>query len=88
MSDDTSDERVGRRLKALRMSLGLGITEMAEANNIDATNYGRFEKGKRPLPLAIGKLLAQRYDVTMDWLYLGRWGGLSLDVAERLRKFS
>jgi len=81
-----NDQDVGERLQSLRLTLGLNKSEMADANGIDRTNYGRFELGARTLPLEIGYRLAERYGVTMDWLYRGRWDGLSVTTAERLRQ--
>ncbi|MFW5642142.1 MAG: helix-turn-helix domain-containing protein [Roseicyclus sp.] len=86
MNDPTDDTEVGRRLQALRALIGLNKKDMADANGIDITNYGRFEAGARPLPQKVALRLAERYDVTLDWLYRGRWGGLPLEVADRLRK--
>lgn len=79
------DAAVGNRLKVLRLMLGLTKAEMADANGFDRTNYGRFEAGARGLPREVAFHLAERYGITMDWLYRGRWEGLSIDLAERLR---
>lgn len=81
-----NDVEVGRRLQALRKVLNLTQAEIADANGIDRTNWGRFEKGKRLLPRDIAFDLAERYGITIDWLYRGRVDGLSIDMAERLRQ--
>lgn len=81
------DQDVGNRLRALREMLRLSKSEMADENGIDRTNYGRFETGTRMLPLEIGYRLAARYQVTMDWLYMGRSDHLSVEMSERLRAF-
>lgn len=65
--------------------MGLNRAQMADANQIDRPNYGRFEMGQRGLPLEVGFAIAERYLVTMDWIYRGRWEGMPLDWVERLR---
>lgn len=80
------DAAVGERLRLLRITLGLKKMEMADANEIDRTNFGRFEKGERHLPIEIGYRLSRRYGITLDWLYGGNWSSLSVEMAERLRQ--
>lgn len=77
---------VGLRLKALRASLKLTRAEMADANAIDRTNYGRFEDGKRLVTVDIACRLKVRYGITLDWLYAGEMGALPQSLADRLRQ--
>lgn len=88
MSAKIDTKAVGHRLKTLRESLGLTRAEMADANGIDRTNYGRFEDGKRLVTTDVAYRLKRRYGITFDWLYDGEMGSLPLAVAERLRQFS
>lgn len=79
---------VGHRLRALRESLSLTRAEMADANSIDRTNYGRFEDGKRLITIDIAFRLKVRYGITLEWLYAGEMGSLPMAVAERIRNRS
>lgn len=75
----------GKRLRALRKSLSLSKSEMADRLTVDRTNYGRFESGVRMIPTEIAFRISQRYPVTMDWLYSGRMDGLSVSMVDALR---
>jgi transcriptional regulator with XRE-family HTH domain len=75
---------IGRRLVVLREAFSLKKGDFADALNIDRTNYGRFEKGTRMLPLDVAYKISKKYNVSMDWLYAGRTDHLSLEVARRL----
>jgi DNA-binding XRE family transcriptional regulator len=78
-------ERVGRRLRLLREAEGLKSSEMADLLGIERTSWSRFEGGKRLLSQGVAVLLVDRFSVTLDFLYLGRWASLPFEVAERIR---
>lgn len=79
-------ERIGYRMKLLRIALGKKPSEMADTLGIERTYWSRFEGGKRPLTESFGALLVDRFGVTLDFLLLGRWDKLPLDLAERMRE--
>lgn len=80
-------EKVGRRLEMLREALGLSSSQIADSLGIQRTYWSRFETGKRVVTEEVAALLCDRFGVTMDFLYLGRWNGLPLSLAERMRDF-
>lgn len=86
MDSNYNPAGVGYRIAKLRSAYGLTKSAMADALGVDRTNFGRFEKGERSLPLEVGYKISQKYKVSMDWLYLGREDYLSFEMAERLRQ--
>lgn len=80
-----SAEAIGHRLQLLRRAVGLSPSEMADQLGIERTYWSRFERGRRPLTESVAVLLVERYGVTLDFLILGRWGGVPLELAERMR---
>ncbi|WP_406736333.1 helix-turn-helix domain-containing protein [Thioclava sp. GXIMD4215] len=78
-------ENIGRRLTILREALGLEKAEIADALGIERTYWSRFENGKRPISDTTAALLCERYGVTLDFLILGRWNTLPLELATKMR---
>lgn len=78
-------ERIGQRLRLLRLALGLSPSEMADTLDIERTYWSRFEGGKRPITEGVAALLVVRFGVTLDWLILGRWDSLPFALAEKMR---
>jgi transcriptional regulator with XRE-family HTH domain len=77
---------VGRRLVALREHRGLTRAEMANSVDIDPTSYGRIEKGLKPLKHDMCFRIAERYGVSMDFLYRGRLTELPAALADALMR--
>ena len=78
-------EAIGQRLTLLREAVGKKPAEMADMLDIERTYWSRFEGGKRKLSDEVAVLLVERFGVTLDFLYLGRWDKLPLDLSEKLR---
>lgn len=78
-------EDIGRRLTQIRTAFALKPAEIADMLEIDRPAWTRFEKGQRVIPFDKAARLVERFSVTLDFIYLGRMGGLPLEVAERLR---
>ena len=78
-------ERIGYRLMLLREAMGLKPSEMADMLDIERTYWSRFEGGKRAITETTAALLVERFGVTLDFLILGRWDKLPLDLAEKMR---
>ncbi len=78
-------ENIGRRMALLREAHGLKPSEMADMLGIERTYWTRFEKGNRAINDEVAYLLVERFGVTLDWLILGRWGSLTLDISNKLR---
>lgn len=78
-------EAIGQRLRLLREAFDKKPAEMADLLDIERTYWSRFEDGKRKLSDDVAVLLVSRFNVTLDFLMLGRWDKLPFDVAEKLR---
>ena len=72
-------------MKLLREAFDLQPSEIADMIGIERTYWTRFEKGHRPISDLAAYLLVDRFSITLDWLILGRWDKLPLDVANKLR---
>lgn len=85
LSMEMRPDRIGYRLSLLRRAVGMEKSEIADTLGIERTYWSRFENGKRPVTEAVAALLVDRFGVTLDFLILNRWGGLPLDLAEKMR---
>lgn len=57
-----------QKLKDLREERGLSQAEIAEILKTSQQYYGKYENGKRPLPIMHLITLCQYYNVSADWL--------------------
>lgn len=78
-------EAIGGRLKLIRLAFNLKPAEIADMLDIERTYWSRFEGGKRRLSEEVAVLLVANFGVTLDFLMLGRWDKLPLDLAQKLR---
>lgn len=81
MSDDERPQytEIGDRLRALRSVYGgdLSQKEWASTNQFPDTTYNNWETGTRRIPLPAAERLADRYGLSLDWIYRGKVDGLS-----------
>jgi transcriptional regulator with XRE-family HTH domain len=77
-------EAVGRRLEVLRLHHGMTKADFSNSVGIDATSYGKIEKGLKPLKADMAYRVAERWGVTMDFLYRGRLTELPAKIADKL----
>lgn len=82
---EMSKERIGQRLRLLRIALGMTPSQMADDLGIERTYWSRFERGQRALNDDTAALLVVKHGVTLDFLILGRWDKLPYDLAEAMR---
>jgi plasmid maintenance system antidote protein VapI len=85
LSKEMRPERIGHRLMLLRIALDMKPAEISDMLGIERTYWSRFEGGKRPITDQVAALLVDRFGVTLDFLILGRWDRLPLDLAQRMR---
>lgn len=78
-------ERIGRRLRLVRMALDMKPSEIADSLGVERTYWSRFENGRRAVTETVAALMSERYGVTLDFLILGKWGGLPMELAQRIR---
>lgn len=86
LAAEMKPERIGYRLRLLREALGYKPSEISDALDIERTYWSRFERGNRALSEGVAVLLVDRFGVTLDFLMLGRWDKLPLDLASKLRE--
>ncbi|MCP5047064.1 MAG: helix-turn-helix transcriptional regulator [bacterium] len=72
MAKNTETNDIGNRLKELREVLQLSRTEIAKKLGIVASTYARYEGGGSIPLFATFTKLASLYDVSLDWLMMGR----------------
>lgn len=56
------------RLKELREERGLYQKDIAKILNTSQKQYSRYETGERTMPIFQIKILAEYYDVSMDYI--------------------
>ena len=76
---------VARRLTLTRQAFGMNQAEFAEAAGLSQPQYSQFETGKRLLSLKAALNLCSKYNITLDWLYLGDPSGLPYRLADSLK---
>lgn len=78
-------DRIGKRMALLRLALGKTPSEISDQLGIPRTYWSRFEGGKRAISDSVAVALVERYGVTLDFLILGKWDKLPLDLADKMR---
>jgi transcriptional regulator with XRE-family HTH domain len=73
-----------RRLRAIRLALGLNKATFADMIDIDRSSYTKIEKGEKPLLPASAYRIFELYGVDMNFLYLGQVGGLPLRMSSQV----
>ena len=68
----------GDRIRQLRMKHGLTQEKAAEALEIDRSFYSRIEAGKKGCSVDLFIQLSKMYDVSLDYLILGKYCGTSI----------
>lgn len=81
-------EKVGERLRLLREAHDLTPAQISDMLGIERTYWSRFEGGKRTVSDPVAAILVDRFGVTLDFLILGKWDKLPLDLSEKLRAVS
>lgn len=57
-----------QNIKQLRKNRGLSLIQIAEYLFMHKTTYTRYETGEREIPLNIAILLAEYYNVSLDYI--------------------
>lgn len=69
----------GKRIQQLRIKKGLTQERIAEILNIDRSVYSRIEAGKKGSSIDLYIRLSELFNVSLDYLVLGRCGDSVLD---------
>lgn len=75
---------IGARVRALRTHLGFSVKDFADMNSWGATQLTNWEQGHRRITVEAAVKLRQRYDIPLDWLYLGIESALPQNMAKAL----
>ena len=82
-----SNQEVCRRLLDLRAVLNLSRpADFISATGFSKTRVSNWDNFNSRPDLAAGILMARKWGVTLDWLFLGNPAGLPRDLAEKLEK--
>lgn len=65
----------GKRIRQLRVKIGLTQEQVANAVNVDQSFYGRIESGKKGCSVDLFIQLSVFFNVSLDYLILGRYLG-------------
>ena len=84
---------IARRLRWTRTAIGLlrdgeGIPQgaFAEDAGLKVNAYNQYEQGRNRPSLDAALCLVSRYNITLDWIYLGDPSGLRYELANMLNK--
>lgn len=75
---------VGERLVRARTVLGKSQAQLARGLGISAQRLANYEGGSRPFDIGLATVLAEKYGITLDYIYRGQIHGLPMDIAERI----
>ena len=62
-------KKVGKRLKALRESVGFSQVKMAEAIGSTQSSINRYENGQSTPPVELFRRYADYFDVSLDYIF-------------------
>jgi len=77
---------VGRRLEALRHALDLSRKDFATSFGLDPSSYTKTVDGEKQLRSEAAYAIAERWGVTMDYLFRGRLAELPEHLRESILK--
>ena len=66
------DNKIPEALKELRIQNGMTQAQFSKKLNIARQTYSAYERGVRTPDLDLVKNVAELYDVSLDWLVLGK----------------
>jgi transcriptional regulator with XRE-family HTH domain len=82
--DALRPERIGERLRALRLANGLKQSEMANLLGIDPPHWSRWERGHRPIPTDMAWQLTQLFEVDLDYIFAGETRSVPVEMQRAL----
>lgn len=85
LRSEMTPERIGYRMMLFREALDLSPSQIADNLDIPRTYWSRFEGGKRAITDDVAAMLVERFGLTLDFLILGRWDKLPMDLADKMR---
>lgn len=78
-------EKSGERIRHLRIKSGLTQEKIAEELNVDRSFYSRVESGKKGCSIDLFIRLSELFQVSLDYLILGRYPSALPEDADKLQ---
>lgn len=79
-------KKSGERIRQLRKQHGYTQEELSQALDIDRSYYGRVEIGKRGCSIDLFIQLSEFFDVSIDYLILGKYRCTSSEEVDRIQR--
>ena len=80
-SREYDPRHVAERLLAIRRAHDLSQVKFANECGVSATALANWEQGRQRPSIEAAKKIVDRFDLTLDYLLLGRTGTLKRDIA-------
>ena len=81
---DVLDE-IARRLRIAKIATGLSARELAARLGVGESAFSNYCNGTRPPSVYVMMRLSERFGITLEYIYLGSFAGLTMLVAEKIR---
>lgn len=78
-----SDVTIAERLAHFRKSLGMNQIPFAEKLGVSQSAYKNYEREATDLPINVAVKVCRDYDVSAEWLLLGR-GGINEQMSDEI----
>jgi transcriptional regulator with XRE-family HTH domain len=96
---EETNKAIGARLALTRRALGYSLqTEFVSAFapilDVSIARWNNYESGRQRITVDVALALCSRWDLTLDWIYAGKWSGLphglflAIEEIERARASS
>jgi transcriptional regulator with XRE-family HTH domain len=80
-----SHPQIARRLRRVREIYGPSLTDFCQEYKFSVSQWSNYESGFKPSLAVAEQLVAQIPGLTLDWIYRGETGGLTVIQAKILR---
>jgi transcriptional regulator with XRE-family HTH domain len=82
--DRASHKDIAERLRRVRTIYGPTLTDFCQIYKFSPPQWANYEAGFKPSLAAAEQLVAQIDGLTLDWIYRGEAGGLTVIMARKL----
>jgi DNA-binding XRE family transcriptional regulator len=79
-----SKQAVAARLRRIRIASGMNQSDFAKTIVTAQNTYSAYENGSRMCSLEAAILIAKKYDVTLDYIFMGVVDGLTVKRAREV----
>jgi transcriptional regulator with XRE-family HTH domain len=75
---------IATRMRALRLAFGPAQIEFCRRYRFSTSQWSNYEAGFKPSLAVAEQLVAQIDGLTLDWIYFGKTGGLTIQLMRTL----